>query len=55
MEDYSGIHMHDRFLDWLYNGERTYYSSESDSISHDHIKEVDMTPPPEILRKYTDN
>jgi hypothetical protein len=55
LEDYSGIHMHDSFLDWLYNGERTYYSSESDSVSYDNRKEVDMTPPPEILRKYTDN
>jgi hypothetical protein len=54
LEDYSGVHMHDRFLEWLYNGEQTYYSSESDPLSHANKKEVDMTPPPDILRKYTD-
>ena len=51
LEDYSGIHMHDRFMDWLYSGGQS--NSTSQSAADAYKKEVDMTPPLEILRKYT--
>lgn len=48
--DYSGIDLNSKFLNWLYNGVQSYYSSSS------HIREkyhkVDLTPPEWIVKKY---
>jgi aminopeptidase N len=55
LEDYAGVDMHDRFIDWLYNGDRTYYAAVSTSSSPPlpQGRKVDLTPPEAILKKYT--
>lgn len=51
LEAYSGIRMHDQFENWLYDGQRSYYGAgggEARALS----KEIDWTPPPEVLRRH---
>jgi|GEM_PF-910374 len=55
LEDYSGVDMTDRFLDWLYLGEQTG-SAAGPPSSSDHLmhkQKVDMTPPESLLQKYS--
>ncbi|MEN8223022.1 MAG: hypothetical protein ABFR36_07150 [Acidobacteriota bacterium] len=48
--NYSGIDFEERMIKWLYQGARTYYSSQSSEVSNYH--KVDMTPPDNIRIKY---
>lgn len=52
LEEYAGIDMNDRFIRWLYDGERRYYEGTSVVSSGDSTRKVDMTPPDAILQKY---
>ncbi|MFC1851724.1 hypothetical protein ACFL27_16155 [candidate division CSSED10-310 bacterium] len=50
LNDYTGVDMRDRFRQWLYSEEESYYQQK---ISGDkQIYRVNMTPPEHILRKY---
>jgi hypothetical protein len=52
LEEYSGVDMTGRFLNWLYMGfESGYAPSPSSPHSIDEEK-VDMTPPQQLLKKY---
>jgi hypothetical protein len=57
LEDYSGVDMTDRFLNWVFQGEQT--SSEAGTFSSTsscpiiHKQKVDMTPPRSLLQKYS--
>lgn len=57
LEDYSGVDMTDRFLNWLFQGEQTGYaagtSSSTSSYPLIHKQKVDMTPPQSLLQKYS--
>ncbi len=48
--NYSGIDFKERFIKWLYNGTRKYYSLSGPS-GRDYHK-VDMMPPEGIIEKY---
>jgi hypothetical protein len=55
LEDYSGVDMTDRFLDWLYLGEQTGSTAGSPSSPGRFMykQKVDMTPPESLLQKYS--
>lgn len=50
--DYSGVDMHDRFVNWLYNGNRTYYAAVATPPGR--TQKIDLTPPENILNRYVD-
>ena len=56
IENYSGVDMEQRFINWLYAGNRTYYKSGKSagppSADGFWLHKVDMTPPEEIRRRY---
>ncbi len=56
LEDYSGVDMTGRFLNWLYQGEQTNYAAGTSSSPLScpliHKQKVDMTPPQSLLQKY---
>jgi aminopeptidase N len=57
LEDYSGVDMTARFLNWLFQGEQTGSAAETSSspLSYPliHKQKVDMTPPQPLLQKYS--
>jgi aminopeptidase N len=55
LEDYSGVDMTGRFLNWLYQGEQTGNAARTLSSSSHlmHKQKVDMTPPQSLLQKYS--
>jgi hypothetical protein len=54
LEEYSGVDMTDRFLNWLYQGEQTSSPTRTSSSSSHFMQrdKVDMTPPQLLLQKY---
>ncbi len=53
IEAYSGADMEDRFLNWLYNGTRTYYAANQKQWTPP-LHRVDMTPPASLLETVED-
>jgi hypothetical protein len=52
LEEYSGVDMTDRFLNWLYMGVENGYTPGPSYYRSIHEEKVDMTPPRELLKKY---
>ena len=52
LEEYSGVDMRSRFLNWLYMGVAAGYAPGRSSYRWVHEEKVDMTPPRELLKKY---
>ncbi len=52
LEEYAGVDMNGRFLNWLYMGEGTAAGAGVSSYSSKHGEAPDMTPPRPLLEKY---
>jgi hypothetical protein len=52
LEEYAGVDMNDRFLNWLYMGVGTSAGAGASSYLSKHEKAPDMTPPLALLKKY---
>jgi hypothetical protein len=52
LEEYSGVDMTARFLNWLYMGVENDYRPGPSSYRWVQEKKVDLTPPRELLKKY---
>jgi hypothetical protein len=52
LQEYSGVDMTARFLNWLYMGVENVYTPGPPYYRSMHEEKVDMTPPRELLNKY---